>query len=30
MGVGDGQGVEVRRGDAEVLREQLRRLGEPP
>lgn len=24
MGVGDGQGVEVCRGDAEVLREQLR------
>ena len=28
MGVGDGQGVEVCRGDAEVLREQLRGVGE--
>jgi|GraSoi2013_100cm_1033763.scaffolds.fasta_scaffold11092_1 hypothetical protein len=28
MGVGDGQGVEVCRGDAEVLREQLRGVGQ--
>jgi hypothetical protein len=27
-GVGDGQGAEVCRGDAEVLREQLRGVGE--
>jgi len=28
MGVGDGQGVQVYRGDAKVLREQLRGVGE--
>ena len=28
IGVGDGQGAEVCRGDAEVLREQLRGVGE--
>ena len=28
IGVGDGQGAEVCRGDSEVLREQLRGVGE--